>query len=112
MNSSAGSFKATEIKAAAESEAKEAELTKSIQRPKSNPRLLKPLANNNINVSDQLHQGVAVLKKCKEAKRMMQQINKDIKLAASEMETGYRGSDSILNELNNAFTSTKTDAEI
>ena len=52
MNSSAGSFRATEIKAAAESEAKEAELTKSISRPKSNPRLLKPIANNNISVAE------------------------------------------------------------
>ena len=85
MNSSASSFKATDIKAAAETEAREAELTKSIQRPKSNPRLLKPLSTKNINVSDQLHAGTAVLKKCKEAKRMMQQINKDIKQTAQEL---------------------------
>ena len=43
---------------------------------------------------------------------MMQQISKDIKQAASQMEQGYTGSDSILNELNSAFTNTKTDAEI
>lgn len=43
---------------------------------------------------------------------MMQQINKDIKQAAAQIETGSINSGSILNELNDAFTTKKTDAEI
>ena len=60
----------------------------------------------------QLNAGLAALKKCKDAKLMMQQINKDIKQAAAQIETGSINSGSILNELNDAFTTKKTDAEI
>lgn len=43
LNSSASSFKATEIKAAAKQEA--SDLDSKMSRPKSNPRLLKPINN-------------------------------------------------------------------
>jgi len=103
---------ATEIKHRAKAEAQAEDLSKSIGRPKSNPRLLKPLANNNINVSEQLANGVSVMGRCKEVKSMMKSINKEIGKAAREMEKGFYVKQDIMSDINDAFTSVKTDAEL
>lgn len=104
---------ASEIKAAAKVESQYQDLGK-LKRPKSNPRLLKPISTtSNIKVTEELSMGSAQDVKKIEKKKMVSALNKDLKNNVKQMEIDGQFSESLMQDINDAFSSSnKTMSEL
>jgi phosphate starvation-inducible protein PhoH len=93
---------AGEVRQQAESELQELSV-KSGSRPKSNPRLLKPLSKN-ISVSEQL-KNPSILVKNTDQKKLLKELNQEI----IEFAKNPMGNSSLIKDINNLFSATESE---